>query len=189
MIPFFFAVVFGFALLEISRRKSDEGDSGPTPTIEPPPTPKVTKLGLSQDAVTRASDAVGDEWIYVTAQKADGEHDMAWFYFGLTSPLYVHVSASRSGVRRGKWIRVHELFDDPKVDFIDLRKAKVSYSAGYSHLNVLANGPGGQIFVDMDRDGLVTLSGPSAGLASGVVSKASLRTMVKKAFPDASALI
>jgi hypothetical protein len=131
-----------------------------------------------------------DSWVYVMREADDGsgDHDLAWIYLDLTSPLYIYMSVLRNGVRRGKWMHARNLFDDPNVDFIDLRPGKkITQEAGYSHLNTVVRSLVSSLIVDMDMGGTVILERFEPAMFK-VRSEQSLRKMATLAFPDATTL-
>jgi len=139
---------------------------------------------------TVSSGNSGDSWVYVmrTADDGSGDYDLAWIYLDLTSPLYIHVSVLRDGVRRGRWMHGKDLFDDPNVDFVDLRPGKkITKEAGYSHLNTAVRSLVSSLVVDMDMGGTVILDAFEPGMFKAR-GEQSLRKMATLAFPDATPL-
>lgn len=132
-----------------------------------------------------------DSWVYVMRQDETGNYDLAWIYLDFTSPIYIHISVLRDGVRRGRWMHGKNLFDDPNVDFVDLRTAvgrTISKEAGYSHLNTAVRSISSSLVVDMDLGGVVQLERFEPGLLPTSKSEQSLRKMATLAFPDATPL-
>lgn len=132
-----------------------------------------------------SSGTSGDSWIYVMRQDEAGNYDLAWIYLDLTSPLYIYISVLRDGLRRGKWMRASDLFDDPNADLIDLRPGKTTgQQAGFSKMNTYARSLVSSLVVDMDLGGVVQVEHPGFK----VKSEQPLRRMATLAFPDASTL-
>lgn len=141
---------------------------------------------------TVSSDNSGDSWVYVmrTADDGSGDYDLAWIYLEYTSPLYIHVSVQRNGVRRGKWMRARELFDEPNVDFVDLRTQTgrtIGKEAGYSHLHTAVRSISSSLVVNMDMGGVVILERLEPAVFK-VRSEQSLRKMATLTIPDATPL-